>query len=74
MADQHFHGPAAAELRMRRWRSARFGIRGFRFYIYGNGRLLFPPVYAEFCFYPELIRIFSVFHPIFNVREICLQN
>ena len=51
---------------------SRFRIYGNRS-IYGNGKGVFPSVSARSRFYPELTRIYFVFHPIFNLCEICLE-
>ena len=50
-----------------------FVFVGSRFRIYENVKGVFPFVFARSCFYPELTRIYSVFHPVFNLCEICLE-
>ena len=50
-----------------------FVFMGSRFRIYGNGKGFFPSISARSRFYPELTRIYSVFHPVFNLCEICLE-
>jgi len=50
-----------------------FVFMGSRFCIYGNGKGFFPSISARSRFYPELTRIYSVFHPVFNLCEICLE-
>ena len=44
-----------------------------RFCIYGNERGVFPYVSVGSRFHPELTRICSFFHPVFNLCEICLE-
>jgi hypothetical protein len=44
---------------------------GSRFRIYRNERGVFPSVSAEFCFHPKMICIYSVFHPVLNLHEMC---
>ena len=46
---------------------------GFRFHIYGSGNEVFSSVSEKSCFYMELTRIYSVFHPVFNLHKICLK-
>ena len=53
--------------------SIRFCISGIRFRIYGNGKGGFSSVSARCRFYPKLTRIYSVFHLVFNLCEICLE-
>ena len=50
-----------------------FVFMGSRFRIYGNGKGVFPFVSARSYFYPELTRIYFVFHSVFNLCEICLE-
>jgi hypothetical protein len=51
--------------------SVRFRIYGSRFRIYGNRRWVFPSVSAGSRFHPKLTRIYSVFHPVLNLYEMC---
>jgi TATA-box binding protein (TBP) (component of TFIID and TFIIIB) len=51
--------------------SVRFRICGVRFHIYGNGRGVFPSVLTGSRFHPKLTRIYSVFHPVLNLYEMC---
>ena len=46
---------------------------GFCFCIYGSRNEVSPSVSEESCFYMELTRIYSVFHPIFNLHKIYLK-
>ena len=46
---------------------------GFRFRIYGSGNEVSPSVSEKSRFYMELIRIYSIFHPVFNLHKICLK-
>ena len=46
---------------------------GFRFCIYGSRNEVSPSVSEKSCFYMELTRIYSVFHPVFNLHKICLK-
>jgi len=46
---------------------------GSCFRIYRNRRGVFPSISPESRFHPELTRIYSVFHPVFNLCEICLE-
>jgi len=45
----------------------------FYFHIYGSRNEVSPPVFEKFRFYMELIRIYSVFHSVFNLHKICLK-
>jgi hypothetical protein len=44
---------------------------GSRFRIYGNRRGVFLSVSAGSRFHPKLTRIYSVFHPVLNLYEMC---
>jgi len=46
---------------------------GFYFHIYGSRNEVSPSVFEKSHFYMELIRIYSVFYPIFNLHKICLK-
>ena len=46
---------------------------GSRFRIYGSRNEVSPSVFEESHFYMELIRIYSVFHLVFNLHKICLK-
>ena len=46
---------------------------GFHFRIYGSRNEISPSVFEESRFYMELTRIYSVFHPVFNLHKICLK-
>ena len=50
-----------------------FVFVGSRFRIYGSRNEVSPSVSEEFRFYMELTRIYSVFHPVFNLHKICLK-
>jgi hypothetical protein len=38
-----------------------------------TGERVFPSVSVGSCFHPDLTRMYSVFHPVLNLREICLE-
>jgi hypothetical protein len=44
---------------------------GSRFRIYGNRRGVFPSVSAGSRFHPKLTHIYSVFHLVLNLYEMC---
>ena len=44
-----------------------------RFHIYRSRNEVSPSVFEKSRFYMELTRIYSVFHPIFNLHKICLK-
>ena len=46
---------------------------GSRFRIYRSRNEISPSVSEESRFYMELTRIYSVFHPVFNLHKICLK-
>ena len=46
---------------------------GSHFRIYGSRNEVSPSVSEESRFYMELTRIYSVFHPVFNLHKICLK-
>ena len=46
---------------------------GFCFCIYRSRNKVSPSVSEKFRFYMKLTRIYSVFHPIFNLHKICLK-
>ena len=46
---------------------------GSRFRIYGSKNEVSPSVSEKSRFYMELTRIYSVFHPVFNLHKICLK-
>jgi hypothetical protein len=48
-----------------------FVFAGSRFRIYGNRRGVFPSVSAGSRFHPKLTRIYSVFHSVLNLYEMC---
>ena len=54
--------------------SFRFPLSFIRFRICGPSRKgFFRPFPRDSVFYPELTRIYSVFYPVFNLCEICLE-
>ena len=50
-----------------------FVFVGFCFRIYGSRNGISPSVSEESRFYMELTRIYSIFHPVFNLHKICLK-
>ena len=51
----------------------RFLFLSVRFRIYESRNEVSPSVSEESRFYMELTRIYSVFHPVFNLHKICLK-